>query len=820
MQINKSRLLLVSILTLIPLGWLLFSQLEIFRGPYLRLHNLSMDLRFWVRGELPPPDVKIIYANVDGAGIAMLGERPWSRLRFAQIADYLLDHGEASVVGFDFIFSQVTHSEMVSRDAIRQADDALAAVLAKHRPIVLAANYTDIPLPPAPPGLDMDALYPNPNTRRIIPLEYWERELPEAKRITPANTFPEMPSYPLVRPDGNTNGIGLIAVDRHMGGDAASRWVPLYTESEGPYYTLNFLQGLFQHNPGVKEWSIDLFGNNLFLINPEGGSQLSLPWITRQPFLHFAVELALQHFDLDQSAVEITPRHLTVSDHNGEVIIRAPLTFGQLLEINWFSPWHSRQNPQVSIRDIFQAERNLREGSPELQAEAKAFFSQFRDAVVLVGPTDPTLQDLAPTPFDGVAVPKVSVHGNVLKTLLTGNFLHRSPEWLNILILLLFTACVAGLGIYTGPHSGWAKILALVCFCGYITFAFVAFSRWNLILPLAIPAGSAFTTTAAGALYQLILQERQKSRIKALFGNYLSPVLVNKMVEADDEPKLGGEETRVTAFFSDVQNFSTFSEKMTPPELVMLMNQYLTAMTRILMREGAYVDKYIGDAIVAMFNAPVSVPNNALLACRAALLIQQAQSDLRERWTQEGTWPAEVTLMRTRIGLNTGPAIVGNMGSEERFNYTMMGDTVNLAARCESGAKSIGVYTLATDETRAEAEQAASGEIVFRHLDQWRVKGRSQPVGMHEVLALRTDATADMLRCIEYYETGLEKYFKRQWREAADCFEESARLEPNQPNPASGIATNPSLILHARCQLMERKPPPDNWDGVFVMQGK
>jgi adenylate cyclase len=315
-------------------------------------------------------------------------------------------------------------------------------------------------------------------------------------------------------------------------------------------------------------------------------------------------------------------------------------------------------------------------------------------------------------------------------------------------------------------------------------------------------------------------QEEQKRKIQGMFGAYLSPSLVARMVESGEDPQLGGVDAEITAFFSDVQGFSSFSEVLTPQQLVALMNEYLTAMTDILMEQGCYVDKYIGDAIVGIFNAPVPLENHAHRACVASQLLRSRLFELRQKWDSEpGKWPPFVGRMRMRMGINTGPATVGNMGSSRRFNYTMMGDTVNLAARCESGAKSYGVYTMITGETRRAAE-AVGDECVFRFLDKIIVKGRSEPAEMHEIVCLRSDIDRETLDCLDLYNEGLVHHFARRWDSAIANFEKSSLLERNRPALNPDAHTTPSAVLLARSIHYKSHPPADDWTGVHRMSSK
>jgi adenylate cyclase len=319
----------------------------------------------------------------------------------------------------------------------------------------------------------------------------------------------------------------------------------------------------------------------------------------------------------------------------------------------------------------------------------------------------------------------------------------------------------------------------------------------------------------------MIREEKQKSRIKNMFGTYLAPELVNQMVEAEKDPQLGGHEEIITAYFSDIQSFSTFSELMPASQLVELMNEYLTACTDIVQEEKGTLDKYIGDAVVAIYGAPAPVPDHAYRACVATIRVQQGIETLRQKWRSEGNkWPPIVHHLRARLGLNTGSAIIGNMGSRSRFSYTMMGDNVNLAARMESGAKSLGVYTMITEATKLECEKYSEDKIVFRFLDRIVVKGRSLPVPVYEVVGFRAELSPQTFECLELHTQGVTRYLAQDWDGASALFQQSAALEIYQPSKAHYIETNPSLLMVERCHYWKAHPPGANWDGVFTMKEK
>ncbi|MEO0446846.1 MAG: adenylate/guanylate cyclase domain-containing protein [Verrucomicrobiota bacterium] len=338
-------------------------------------------------------------------------------------------------------------------------------------------------------------------------------------------------------------------------------------------------------------------------------------------------------------------------------------------------------------------------------------------------------------------------------------------------------------------------------------------------MPLVWPVFG-FVIAQTGSLIQRLTMEAQaKNRIKSIFSAYVAPEVVHQLVESGEDPKLGGEETEITAFFSDIQGFSTFSEQLSPTELVALMNEYLSEMSHILKYAGSgTLDKFIGDAMVGIFGAPYHYPDHAYRSCVTAIEMHRRQGELRDAWKASGQWPDLVHQMRTRIGLNTGLAIVGNMGSRDRMNYTMMGDTVNLAARCESGAKSYGVYTMVTGETKAAAEQAKD-DMVFRFLDRIIVKGRSQPVEVYDLLGFQHDLPSQTRECVASFEQGIAHYLDQDWDQALIHFEHAAEHEPHQPNN-QGLATNPSLVLAERCRRLKETPPSKDWDGVYVMTSK
>lgn len=443
----------------------------------------------------------------------------------------------------------------------------------------------------------------------------------------------------------------------------------------------------------------------------------------------------------------------------------------------------------------------------------------FKDKIVLVGATMEELHDFHATPFaESGNRPGYETHANALQTILTGNYIRDADSSVNLLFLLFFAATIVAATRYFNIIWGFVFFLFQAVFITGLTT--VEFLNFNYIIEYTGPmlaTGIGFLGTVT---YDYLREYREKQRIRDMFSSYVSPALVERMVESGQEPQLGGDEVYITAFFSDIQSFSSFSEQMDPRKLVRLINEYLSAMTDIITDEGGTLDKYIGDAIVAFFGAPMKQEDHAYRACVASQLMQQRLAELREKWRSEGDkWPEIVQHMQNRIGINTGLMLTGNMGSTRRFNYTMMGDNVNLAARCESGAKSYGVYTMVTEETKQEAEKH-SDRCVYRYLDRIVVVGRTQPVKVYELVGLESHISDMTAECIELFEEGTRAYLEQDWEQALNYFEQSSRLETHKPEEKPLIKTNPSLVYLERCREMAQDPPGEEWDGVYVMETK
>jgi len=431
--------------------------------------------------------------------------------------------------------------------------------------------------------------------------------------------------------------------------------------------------------------------------------------------------------------------------------------------------------------------------------------------VALVGASLPGLMDLRNTPVQETFA-GVEIHANTMHSILQNEFVRTTSAQKNfntILILAIFLGIIVSIPkkpLYTIP----VPLLGILAWnlYSYNQF-FTSLVMWEIIRPSLSLGG----TYLGVFLYNFLVAEKDKRFLKDTFSTYISPELIDQMFDAKEEPQLGGEEGYHTAFFTDIQSFSAFSEKLTATDLVELLNDYLTEMTDTLLENKGTLDKYIGDAIVAFYGAPAPVDDHEYHACLTAVLMQERLSKMRDKWRDEGDrWPEIVHNMQNRIGINTGKMVTGNMGSTMRMNYTMMGDTVNLAARLESSAKQYGIYIQVANETYIPCKD----KFTWRDLDFVRVMGKTEPAQVYELIAVAGKETEQDKTILKAYHEALELYRSQDWDKAKDAFKAADELEDMFP----GRKTNPSRVYIPRCDHWKANPPGDDWDGVWTLTSK
>jgi adenylate cyclase len=317
------------------------------------------------------------------------------------------------------------------------------------------------------------------------------------------------------------------------------------------------------------------------------------------------------------------------------------------------------------------------------------------------------------------------------------------------------------------------------------------------------PIAAVFANYVGSAVYQYLTERKQKVMIKGMFSQYLNPHVVNELIAHPEKLKLGGERKELTVLFSDIAGFTSFSEKLAPEELVNVLNEYLSAMTEIVLKNDGTLDKYEGDLVMAFWGAPIELDNNALHACTAALEMQESLVQIREKWSAEGKPNVHV-----RIGLNTGEMVVGNMGGVGKFDYTVIGDSVNLGSRLEGANKEYGTYIMASERTQDMVKEY----FVFRELDLLIVKGKTKPIKVFELLGRKSNGVAqEKISAVGEYHKGLEMYRRKEFAAAIQQFAKALAIDPSD---------EPSRLYTERSQALLTTPPPDNWDGVFVLKTK
>lgn len=425
------------------------------------------------------------------------------------------------------------------------------------------------------------------------------------------------------------------------------------------------------------------------------------------------------------------------------------------------------------------------------------------DKIALIGVTTPTVQDHAPTPKNSqIFMPGVEIHANAIQTILDREYLQNQSQLSETITIIALALIVAFVLSFLNIWLATGIILAITF--GYYGYAHLMYGRGtilNMIYPF-ITIALAYIATLA---YKYFAELREKTYIKGAFGRYLSPNVMGEVLKNPNLLHLGGTKRNVTVFFSDIANFTTLSEGMKPEDLISQINDYLSAMTDIIMDLGGTLDKYVGDAIVAYFGAPLDQENHAALACEAAIRMREQLPRLHEKWRAEGKPLADF-----RVGINSGFVVVGNVGSEKRFDYTILGDEVNLGSRLEGANKKYNTHMMISEATAA-AIGGGSGAFVVRELDLLRVKGKNKPVKVYELIARSGGLSGEGQELLERYNAGMALYQKREFGEALAEFDAALGVYADD---------GPSKVYKQRCEVLRDFPPAADWDGVFEMKEK
>lgn len=473
-------------------------------------------------------------------------------------------------------------------------------------------------------------------------------------------------------------------------------------------------------------------------------------------------------------------------------------------EANLAVRFNRRDFTHVRAYDVLRSLAQISEGEAPVLPPRR-----FKDKYIVVAPSAYALLDVRSTPVSDIQ-PGAEINATVLGNLVAGRAVRRAAPVVDaaFAFLLALLATVAVAGLWGATRTLWGALVGAVAALAAAVGGAVVLCTWLLAahdywLALTVPGFGALTASLGSLLAASSLEQRDRRFVQEALGRYTSPLLVRELLSHPEYLSLEwGEVREISVFFSDIAGFTNFSEQLKPERLVALLNDYLTNMTEIVLEHGGVVDKYIGDAIMAFWGAPLPEPEHAKKAVLAALAMRRRCRELQGRWQAEFG-----PLVRVRAGINSGPAVSGNMGSRHKFNYTVMGDTVNLASRLEGANKPYGTDLMISESCWAHVRDC----VEARELDLLAVKGKQEPVKVYEVLAEKGKAEPKALECARAFEKGLGLYREARFEEALRAFEGALAIAPDD---------GPSKTFVERCRHFLEQPPSADWDGVWRMKEK
>jgi adenylate cyclase len=491
--------------------------------------------------------------------------------------------------------------------------------------------------------------------------------------------------------------------------------------------------------------------------------------------------VTLQHF-LDNKPLMITVSHLGVKEVRlGRELIPVD-RYGRLL-INYLGP--PGVFPTYSAKEVM---------AGKVPAEA------LKDKIVLVGATAVGVYDMRVTPFSGV-FPGVEIQATIIDNVLRRNFL-RLPPYSPLPELLLIIVFGLFLGLILPRVSAiWVFLIGLYLLLGFVALNFAIFRYWGVNLDLFYPVLQIILVTTGINVQSFLAEEKARASLKKAFQSYVAPSVVDEIIKHPERLRLGGERRELTIFFCDIRGFTTLSETLDPEALAAILHDFLNPMSKIVVKHGGTIDKFMGDAIMALFGAPLHYPDHARRACETALEMLETLRSLDEEWRSQGR-PS----IKIGVGINTGMVAVGNMGSDTLFDYTAIGDNVNLASRLEGLNKYYGSQIIVSTFTAEALDQ----QFILRELDLVRVKGKKQPVAIYELLG-PAPPDPKLAQFLELYQQGLKLFRQREWEESHNAFSSASQLRPHDHH------------CHRYLSLVEQyqvEPPGPEWQGLSVMRDK
>lgn len=745
-SINPVSLTLCTILVVIALFLLKITILDL-------IELKTYDLRFLSRGPMPPSPAVVIVA-IDEKSLDSEGRWPWPRSRIAALVDILSKDG-AKVIGFDIGFLEADENSQLG--LINQFSQKVDAQYGKHSRL---AGFIEESKKRADNDLALAEAIKNSSAEVVLgyffhmsesDLDYTIGQNEIDKQIERISNS----KYPFVLYEGQvTDTVPFIKAY------APESNLKIFTDAAASsgYFTLQ------SDEDGVLRWMplAIQYGEDLF------------------PPL--SVLCAWHYLDKPQLMVNVG-KYGVEGIRMGDRFIPTDES-GQML-INYLGP--PKTFPYLSAGDILSGE--FAKGA-------------FKDKIVLVGATATGIYDLRNTPFSP-SCPGVEVHANVIDNILTQHFISK-PRWSKIYDLLAIIVMGVLIGIAIPRMSalkGFLFVTGLITL--YVIAAFWLFVNAGVWLNIVYPLLTLSMSYIVLTVYYYATEERERKKIKKAFTHYVAPVVIEAMLKDPARLKLGGDEKDLTVLFSDLQGFTSASERYAPHEMIVLLSEYYARMTEQVFAHEGMLKEYVGDELMAIFGAPVDQIDHAERACAAALAMRDHRSAMNKEWSEIGRPP-----LIARTGINSGRMLVGNIGSKYRFAYGVLGDQVNLGSRLEGLNKGYGTEILIGENTA----QLVGGKFLLREVDMVQVVGRVQPVRIYELLAAGgTTLSDEQEKAFGLYAAGLGAYRERRWGEALKAFNESIRLWP---------CDGPSMTMAERCQIYQNTPPPEDWDGVFEAMHK
>jgi adenylate cyclase len=735
----------------------------------------TLDTRMLLRGPRPPnPALAIV--TIDEKSQNELGRWPFSRDKDALLVDALHRAG-AKVITFDVAFPRHDDSTLKYVERISKAYDRGAApnpsFAAQLKTWQREANH-DLQF--------SDALSHFDNAILGYFFFFTPAEMLQARTQNPAEladfeNYLSFQAYPqVVHPEYGTN-LFNCAYCQAVGLEPTLPLLARNAKNFGFFNVVADPDGVVRRDPAVIRFHGSYY-----------------------PSLDVATVLAYLNRPLDQVAVVFNSGGL---ERIGLGPFTIPTNPQGYVQIDFHGPRNTY--PWVSFSDVVDDRPDV-SVNRVIDGQQRQFRISKREAfggkIVLVGATATALADNRSTPFEtNGTFPGVEVHANCIDNMLNGEFIRRglNENLIDILFILLFSL---GAGILLSVVTPIRATAVLLIFLGlFLWLAFDLFASHRIWIVAFLPTATLTTNYSAIISYRFFFEEREKKKVRGAFQQYLAPGLISQLLDNPELLQLGGEEKELSVMFTDIRGFTAISEGLSPVQLVELLNEYLSEMTEIIFRNWGTLDKYIGDAIMAFWGAPYPQPDHAERSCRTALEMLDALKLLRVKLEAAGRPPIDIG-----VGINSGPVLIGNMGSKRRFNYSILGDNVNLASRLEGLNKAFRTRLIISELTFEKVRE----KFVARELDFIRVKGKKKPVRIYELLS-DLEQYEQHRDLVERFTKALEQYRGGQWAKAVEMFEGLRRDYPQD---------GPSAVLLERCQGYLAEPPPGVWDGVHVMKTK